>query len=655
MKPRIKTLATALAATLQLAVMASVPLAWDVRPGQPAPVAFDRYHGETIDFSATFRGFGELPFAPDADIRLWYQTNGMGTAWWSAPATIQSNVLSATWSPELDPGAERVSLFFGAPSNAYAAAVLRLRHSPGFAPGTMPDPDTFHESDPEFTAWLSSFQESDPVFSAWLSTYTPPDTSLEPSTNYTDRALGAFAETGTVARARSYGTPTRWTDSTGCVWKTGLAFTDWTFSDGLDRAVIWGEYYDELGWPVYGEDVRGTDSSDYAWFITLAEAINVTRFVYVKEDGTEVTATRTTYESTNLVGRVALTNDIPAETDPTVPEWAKDPSPPSYSASDVGAAPASIVPVLTSVSNDAATAKLNSETALRIVLGESVWFAVTNYMRTAAGVIPSLQLWEVRDGATNLVYDSREEITNTVRALTTELRTELESRIPSRAWGNYQSDGTDNPQPGEVAIINPPTVILTGGGTFNKYIDVGDSSVWVLKSSGPVAFGGNTNGNFFAVIDDEGKEHFKVAKTDSYDLPAIVNGLLPRQDANSILIYTATTNRLGNPVPQPVLSAADDLKASAWHEEAEGEIDALGLTVSWARDDTIPAWVATITPDAWHPKLFLRAKVTQEGGVSVINTAPARFDGGVKIGNTIYTLVPYTTGGKTYMTLETTP
>ena len=137
MKPHYKPLATTLAATLQLAALAAVPLAWDVRPGQPAPVTFDRYHGETIDFSATFRGFGELPFAPGADIRLWYQTNGMGSAWWSVPATIQSNVLSATWSPALDPGADRVSLFFGAPSNAYAAAVLRLRHSPGFAPGTV--------------------------------------------------------------------------------------------------------------------------------------------------------------------------------------------------------------------------------------------------------------------------------------------------------------------------------------------------------------------------------------------------------------------------------------------------------------------------------------------------------------------------------------
>ena len=54
MKPNIKPLATALAATLQLTAIAAVPLAWDVRPGQPAPVMFDRYHGEMLSFSASF-------------------------------------------------------------------------------------------------------------------------------------------------------------------------------------------------------------------------------------------------------------------------------------------------------------------------------------------------------------------------------------------------------------------------------------------------------------------------------------------------------------------------------------------------------------------------------------------------------------------------
>ena len=298
MKPHYKPLATALAATLQLALLAAVPLAWDVRPGQPAPVTFDRYHGETIDFSATFRGFGELPFAPGADIRLWFQTNGMGSAWWSVPATVQSNVLSATWSPALDPGADRVSLFFGAPSNAYAAAVLRLRHSPGFAPGTMPDPDTFHESDP--------------VFAAWLSTYTPPDTSLEPATNYTDRALGAFAATGAVARATVYGTPTRWTDATGRVWEAvSEHFTDWAFSGVPDGYVFWlSDYNGSL--PGYSWWLEKEGGGEYYQDDFFAEEPDSTELSINIPNGIIITCTREWVESgTNLVGRVAYTNDIP--------------------------------------------------------------------------------------------------------------------------------------------------------------------------------------------------------------------------------------------------------------------------------------------------------------------------------------------------------
>ena len=130
----------ALAIFVSGAATAAVPLSWEVKPGQASPVAFDRFHGESLQLSAEFVGFSEPPFAPGADVRLWYQTNGMGSAWWSAPASVESNRVSAVWSPELDPGAERVTLFFGAPSNAYCSAVLRLRGSPGMVPNALPLP-----------------------------------------------------------------------------------------------------------------------------------------------------------------------------------------------------------------------------------------------------------------------------------------------------------------------------------------------------------------------------------------------------------------------------------------------------------------------------------------------------------------------------------
>ena len=139
-KTHCKTLAAALAAVLQLAALAAVPVAWTNSPGMPPYPVKPVPHGVPVDFRVTLRGYSDPPAAPGADVRLWYQTNGMGSAWWSTPATLDGDTVTATFGPAQDTGADRVSLFFGAPSNVFAAAVLRLTHSPGFAPASLPLP-----------------------------------------------------------------------------------------------------------------------------------------------------------------------------------------------------------------------------------------------------------------------------------------------------------------------------------------------------------------------------------------------------------------------------------------------------------------------------------------------------------------------------------
>ena len=706
MKPHYKTLTTALAAVLQLAAIAAVPVAWTNSPGMPPYPIKPVPHGSTVDLAVTLKGYTTPPIADGADVRLWYQTNGMGQAWWSAPATFDGSTITASFGPAQDCGADRVSLFFGAPSNVFASAVLRLTHAPGFAPASLPPPPGV-AMQPWVAEQLAALAMA--------------------ATNYTNQTLADFASTGKVAYAAASsdaGVAHRLTDSNGqsytaddfatkvkttsCAWS---AYCDTMFSHPFALSQVspttWRFFPvggRRLGAPTITLNRVGGQGNDGFWEFSYGAATSTEyipgtnsapvsamqlefAIVGLEPSGGAWTNSWTVSRTNNVSTSVAYLDDVPtnlSQLENDVPYATRgDVSsaiPPAITSivtksyvEDLGITSEEEDPVwaadkpnyatkteLGGVSETANAAALDASSALRIVLGESVWFAVTNYMRTAEGVIPSLQLWEVRDSVTNLVYDSREEITNTVKALTRELHTELTNRIhdvektiPSKAWGNYQSDGTDNPQPGEVAILNPPTVILTGGGTFNKYIEVGDSSVWVLQSSGPVSFGGNTNGNFFAIHDDEGNYSFRVAKTDSYDLPAFISGILPRQSQNHILIYTATTNRHGNAVSEhPTISVCSDLKESVWHEEVDGEIDALGITVSWAKDETIPAWVATVTPDNYPPNLYFRCKVVQEGGVAVINTAPTRFDGGVQFGNETYRLVPYTTGGKTYLTLE---
>ena len=620
MKPHYKHLATALAATLQLAALAAVPLAWDVRPGQPAPVTFDRYHGETIDFSATFRGFGELPFAPGADIRLWYQTNGMGQAWWSVPATVQSNVLSATWSPALDPGADRVSLFFGAPSNAYAAAVLRLRHSPGFAPGTMPDPDTFHESDPEFTAWLSSFQESDPVFSSWLATNTPHETSLEPSTNYTDRALSTFASTGTVARARSYGTAERWTDAQGRVWEApngwtvytnGVVAAGWLTYDYSADSGPEGNYVqlrirpteeaEENGYPVtaanFPEGVTPFWNNDYEtlynsdadfYGLTYGDTIRVKR------------------GETNLVGRVALTNDIPAATD------------------------------LTPIEQDIADLRTESALVYRLYSGSNVVAEVTNYnSQVHAPALRLMQLNESNEYVT--VWSETNGLARTLAAATNYTDRAIADRAAPRAWSRTTS-GLGAEAPANTTWISTPTTVIAGGLEYAKFVDT-YGEVWVLTSNGMAAeFNPDTNA-YFRITADDGTPVFSIEKSDAQLVGANAAGITVGESTITIPVPVVSS-------VAPTMYWRASLSSGDWADELSPPT---GATVTWS--GTAGSWVCTVSFTGTRPSsMFFKFNFLQEGGVVIRNNATTDLSSGIYVNGTKF--VPTVSGNNLIWTRQ---
>ena len=143
MKHCLNHLAIIFTAALSVACKGGVPLEWTRRPDSTTPANFTAHQGETLEFCCTFRGFGELPFGDGGDVRLYFQTNGMGEAWWSAPATVSSNEVRAVWGPEMDVGASRWVFFFGTPGVVYSSAIVRLVPSPGFAPGTLPPPAVF--------------------------------------------------------------------------------------------------------------------------------------------------------------------------------------------------------------------------------------------------------------------------------------------------------------------------------------------------------------------------------------------------------------------------------------------------------------------------------------------------------------------------------
>lgn len=276
--------------------------------------------------------------------------------------------------------------------------------------------------------------------------------------------------------------------------------------------------------------------------------------------------------------------------------------------------------------------------------GESVWIAVTNYMRQIAGTVPSLRLWEVRDNTTNLVYSSAEEIEHITTQKVNAAKSEIKGMIPRTAWGSYQSSGEDNPSSNAVTVVNSPKIMLTGGGEWYRTIETGGRAIWVLKTNGMITLGGDTNG-YFRVCDLEGNAQIEVVKT----ADQIVGAFASDHDFDGDGNFTVTFNASGS--EHPKVSCALDLGDDFEEEDDSGNINSLGITVEWSKNGD-GMWVATIHQDTHSPRLFVNGKRKVGGENLVRNNAPTALDGGIYINNVRYRIVPYSTGGKTYMTLE---
>ena len=138
MKPTRSLLA--LTCSLALALPAAVPIRWTVETSRVQPAQFEAFKGESIALEAALQSDGK-PLEIEGEPHLYWQTNGMGAAWWTAPAAVSSNVLSATWTPAMDVGANAYTCFIGVTGSIYRAAFqLRIRHAPGEFPNELPLP-----------------------------------------------------------------------------------------------------------------------------------------------------------------------------------------------------------------------------------------------------------------------------------------------------------------------------------------------------------------------------------------------------------------------------------------------------------------------------------------------------------------------------------
>lgn len=155
-------------------------LRWTAETSDPKPFRADIWRGETVELRAQLRQYGVDVALPDtATASLYYQTNGMGSAWWQGAATATTNgLLSATWSPARDAGAGSYVFFIGAADAASnviyrAHGQIRMLGSPGATPNALEPPVQtidFGTTATTNAPWLLT--ELDPVAGAALAGHT---------------------------------------------------------------------------------------------------------------------------------------------------------------------------------------------------------------------------------------------------------------------------------------------------------------------------------------------------------------------------------------------------------------------------------------------------------------------------------------------------
>lgn len=621
MKHHLKPLLIALATCLNAVCMGGEPLRWTRTPANPSPAAFTTYHGQTLELSCTFKGFGDLPFAGNG-VNLYWQTNGMCSAWWSMPATVISNTVSASWLPRHDPGASRVIFFFGMQSNAYASAVVRFLPSPGFAPAVQPLPSVAFDAalmgtptinGTNLVEYLSrmALEENDPTVPDWAKQPNPP--------------------VGTSGDGLSTN------DVQNIVTNEVVEFTAWAYhcdvpeiQAALDAAELHPVFipFDNGGfingngyWKI--QDIpqvdgyeTGTPMSDPTWeSATTVEYLCAYRpreFEYVSIFATRSRTVR------NSLGLARL-SDL------------QDAGISAENATNIA------VSVSSSLSNEVNKLKKSVDTYNTFVDGSNVAHVVTNYLSGAYSPDHAkYRILELRDGEYREVYNSRREAllhaTNEaekVKAEMSERFSQLESSVEEsiagkadRAWGRYTSSGGEAPS--NTVYMTAPNTVFAGGMEYER-VAVGLGTICVLTTKGAPVYTQGDEGTF-KFQDDGGTNFFGFAKTDSYTIGCDTDGI--DVDSSSRLVTLTYSIEMSG---VPCIWYKRTLSDGAWSQlnlpDGSAALEA-PVTVSWETAPDPGTEVCYINV-ADLSEGFFRATVEVAGSAKFISNMPADFTGGI--------------------------
>ncbi len=390
---------------------------------------------------------------------------------------------------------------------------------------------------------------------------------------------------GTIARAESYGTETQWTDATGCVWRVVDAhFGSWSFT-GVPEGYVFGlDWLGHVGaWQWTIEKWGGGDGYAQDYFYADDDQATALDIPVTSDTFSGTIYCRRTYYpyGTNLVGRVALTNDLPDTA---------------------------------SIQSDIADIRTESSLVYRLYSGSNVVAEVTNYnSQVHAPELRLMQLNESNEYVT--VWAETNGLARTLARANEYTDAALTNAAP-RAWSRTTS-GLGADAPSNTTWISTPTTVIAGGLEYAKVVDT-YGEVWVLSSNGMAAeFNPDTNA-YFRISADDGTPVFSIEKTDAQVVGA---------NAAGITVGETTVT-----VPVPVVS--QDHPSCFWRYALDdvGWGDEASAPQTWDFNWTggTGAWVLTLNFNGTRPpSLFLRFSFLQEGGVVIRNRATTDISAGI--------------------------
>ena len=604
----------------------AAPLQWTCDWPEAKSQTFSLYQGETATFEPTFRVNGRT--VTNATIEaVWYQTNGMGNAWWKLDG--------ATFAPSNDVGAASYRFFveasvpgspFPVPQTIYRAnGALRMLPSPGFTPNAIEPPiatldfsaiEVAHAPWTEIGERATGNGERLDALEPQVATNAANIASLSSqlsrvsrdATNYTDTAISQivipepdFSPSNATLVATIEATapaPGDYANVSNAAMNALQSFTE------TDPTVPeWAKSQTQPLPPNYNT-VSNKAMTALQEHQSLANYYNKTE---TEAKIVELAPAPGDYANVSNKAMTALQSYT--ESDPSVHTWAKAATKPTYTASEVGATTAADV--------------------YRLVAGTNVVLVVTNYNSATHAAAMKLQHLDPESGQYVTYWDElrQHEITYTKGTNYTDAA--IAERAAPRAWSGTTS-GLGSEAPAGVTWISTPETVIAGGFEYEKVV-TSAGAVWVLTSNGMST--GATSNSFFRVAASDGTELFSIEKTDSYLIGVNADGITRSGNTVTIPINVVAAEH-------PYIRATTNLVNATWVKEDEGGFDCSWATVSWS--GSTGAYVATVTTA--EPQAFFYFEYMVEGQVKIKNSAKTEMSGGILFNGTTY--LPTVNGNK---------